>query len=400
MLKHIRQLFGLAAFTIAIGGMAHAIPTVSPFEDNPEKRCYANAITPALYTTEKKRVEIHPGYDRIRQTPAVYDYGRVRVMVKDADFSYQTQSPTYAFIYEDVLVTPAREEVVNIPAKYETWTETVEIEPAKTIWKRGRGLYGHQSTKTAINTTEHADKSVTEILCKVTIPAKKRIVHHTRMVSPPRRETRTIPARYERVARQVVQRPAFARKIHVSAEFASLPYQTQLIASRTEIDRVPATYADIDQEVLIAAAEVVRAEVLCDQYASRETVRELQSALVERGYSIRIDGIYGPETQGAMEAFQRDNQLSRGYMTLESIHALNVSPSLCLPERCSTSTQTQRTVIAAQAALSAAGYFAAQDGIHGPETQAALEKFQIANNLEVGFLSAETMTRLNLIERI
>ena len=62
--------------------------------------------------------------------------------------------------------------------------------------------------------------------------------------------------------------------------------------------------------------------------------------------------------------------------------------------------RAQTTVLATQGALSAAGFFAAQDGLHGPQTQAALEQFQAANGLEVGYLSAETMHALNIIARI
>lgn len=399
MLKWIRHFGRIALLIGAMTGMAHAIPTASTFEPDPEKRCFSKAITPEIYETVSNRVVIQPEFERTRHIPAVYERGRIRVLVKDAQFSYQTALPTYALIYEDILVEPEHEIVVNIPAKYESWTETIEVEPAKTIWKRCKGLYGHNPTLSAVNITQDAEPQITDILCKTTIPATKRIVHHTRMVSAPRRETRTIPARYERVARQVVKRPAFAQKTRVSAEYASLPYEKQLIAARAETETVPATYADVDQKVLKAASRVIQAEVLCDQYASRETVRNLQSALVERGYNIRIDGIYGPETQGAMEQFQRDHALSRGYMTLESLQALQVSPVQCAPEECA-SGRAQTTVLAAQAALSEAGFFAAQDGIHGPQTQAALEAFQAENGLEIGFLSAETMNKLNIIARI
>lgn len=399
MLRRVRHFVGIALMLVATTGMAHAIPTAPSFAENPEKRCFANAITPEVYETKSQRVLVHPGFERTRHIPAVSEQGRVRVMVKDAHFAYQTVSPTYTLKFEDILVEPAREVVVNTPAKYESWTETVEVEPAKTVWKRCRGLYGHGSTHSAINNTDSAMPQIADIWCKSIIPAKKRIVHHTRMVAPPRRETKTIPARYERVARQVVQRPAFARKTSQPAEFASVPYEKQLIAARAQVETIPATYADVDQRVLITASQVIQAEILCDQYASRETVRNLQTALVERGYKIRIDGIYGPETQGAMEQFQRDHAISRGYMTLESLRALQVTPIQCVPSDCPQA-RPQTTVRAAQAALSEAGFFAAQDGIHGPQTQAALERFQAENGLEIGYLSAETMHQLNIIRRI
>lgn len=399
MLRRVRHFVGIALLWVATTGMAYAIPTAPSFTENPEKRCFANAITPEVYETKTQRVLVHPGFERTRHIPAIFEQGRVRVMVKDAHLAYQTVAPTYALKYENILVEPAREMVVNIPAKYESWTEAIEVEPAKSIWTRCKGLYGHDATVSATNTTGGATPQIAEILCRKSIPAKKRIVHHTRMVSPPKREIKTVPARYERVARQVVQRPAFARKTSLAAEFASLPYEKQLIGARVEVETVPATYADRDAKVLKAASKLVQTEILCDQFASRETVRILQSALVDRGYKIRIDGIYGPETQGAMEQFQRDNALMRGYMTLESVRALQVTPVHCAPSYCS-QTKPQTTVLATQAALSEAGFFAVQDGIHGPQTQAALERFQAENGLEIGYLSAETMHKLNIIARI
>ena len=399
MLRSIRHVLGVTLLWLTMAGMAEAIPTMTLVGPDPEKRCFANALTPESFDLVTERVVVHPAFERKRHIPAVYEQRRQRIMVKQPMFAYQTVAPTYALKFEDILVAPAREIEVNIPAKYETWTETIEIEPAKTVWKRSKGLYGHGSPGTAANTTERNTHGTGTILCKVEIPAKNRIVHHTRLVSPPRRETQTVPARYKRVARQVVQRPAFARRVAVSAEYAAIPYQKQLAAARHEVEIIPATYQDVEREVVTESARLVRAEVLCDQMASRETVRQIQSALVDRGYIIQIDGIYGPETQRAIERFQRDQALSRGYMTLETIQALNVEPSICTTSDCAPY-RAQTTVIAAQAALSEAGYFAAQDGIHGPQTQSALERFQRENGLEVGFLSAETMTALDIIARI
>ncbi len=399
MLRSIRHVLGIALLWFAMAGMAAAIPTASFVGPDPEKRCFANALTPASYDRVTERVMLRPQSLRQRHIPAVFEQRRQRVMVKQPMFAYQTRPPIYALTYEDVLLEPAREIEVHIPAKYETWTETIEIEPAKTVWKRGRALYGHKSSLSAANTTEHTPAQAAEILCKVHIPAKKRIVHHTRMVSPARTETQTVPARYQRVAKQVVQRPAVAHRVAVSAEYAAIPYEKQLAAARHEPEIIPAAYQDIERAVVTQPSRLVRAEVLCDQMASRQTVRQMQSALVDRGYELRIDGIYGPETQGAVEQFQRDQALSRGYMTIETIQALNVEPALCTDAACPPH-RAQSTVIAAQAALSEAGYFAAQDGLHGPQTQAALERFQQANGLEIGFLSAETMTALNLIARL
>ena len=103
-----------------------------------------------------------------------------------------------------------------------------------------------------------------------------------------------------------------------------LPVTVPRVPARIAYDRIPAQFADVTERLVTQFALLQRAEVMCDRTTTRMKVAELQSALVDRGYEIKIDGIYGPETQGAMERFQHDNGLSNGYMTVETTRALGV----------------------------------------------------------------------------
>ena len=67
-------------------------------------------------------------------------------------------------------------------------------------------------------------------------------------------------------------------------------------------------------------------EVLCDTNASPAKIREVQAALTEAGYETPADGVFGPSTLRAMEAFQRNNGLPVGYLTVSTVEALGVSP--------------------------------------------------------------------------
>lgn len=399
MLRLIRQIVGGTLVLWAFSAAAHAVTLPDMVDLDTDRRCFANVLTAPVHETISERVEILPAFERERQIPAVFEHQRLRVMVKDAGFTYRTRPPVYQTVYEDVLVAPERQVEVEIPAQYETWTETVEVEPAKYVWKRGTSLYTPKVTDTAAGITDDETALVSEIMCRVLIPAQTRTVKHTRLVTPARTETRTIPARYKTVARQVVRRPAYAQRVSVSAEYAAIPVSRQVVAPRYETERVPATYRDQEREVVKTPSRLLQAEVLCDETTTRAMITDVQTALVERGYQIKIDGIYGPETQGAMEQFQRDQGLSRGYMTVESVNALGVEAKSCVQVSCPAS-KPQTTVAATQRALSAAGFHTAADGIHGPKTQAALEQFQKQNGLQVGFLSAETMQALNIIALI
>lgn len=395
----VRFLIAAMCGLLAGIGSAHAIPTSTYVAPDPTKRCYAQAQTPQQLETVSDRVMIRPAATRKRHIPAVYESFRLRVMVKDPRIDFHVDPPRYTTVFEQVLVEPERTVEVKIPAQYETWTETVIVEPAKTVWKRGEGLYGQKRSQSVAGITDTTGRVSGEILCKVKIPAKKRSVRHSRMVSPERTETKLIPARYKTVAKQVLKRPAFARRAPVSAQYAALPMQRELHAASRVTEHVPALYQDVTRTIVRQESHLKQVEVVCDQHASRSTVSALQSALVDRGYLIKIDGIYGPETQGAMERFQHDEGLLRGYMTVESFVALGVPIEPCAARGCP-GAAPQTTIAAAQSALTQAGFPAAVDGLHGPQTQAALEQFQQTNGLSVGYLSAETMTALNIIARI
>ena len=67
-------------------------------------------------------------------------------------------------------------------------------------------------------------------------------------------------------------------------------------------------------------------EVLCETNASSAKIAEVQAALTAAGYTAPSDGEFGPQTLRAMEAFQRDNGLPVGYLTVSTVEALGVNP--------------------------------------------------------------------------
>lgn len=378
-----------------IAGPADALKTTDIIPQSPEKRCYGTVLTPASYEKRLTRVEVSPAYQHQRQIPAIVEHQRLLVQTKEAAIAYQTHAPVYSTVYDQILIEPERQIEVFHPAEYETRSETIELEPAKTVWTPCTSRFGRDAVRSAMNTTGARQKRSASVLCRTRIPAKERIVQSTRLVRAAWTETKTVPARYKTVARQVVNRPAYAQKVVNQPEYTGISVEHELVPARYETETVPATYQEQFRNVVVSGNELVQAEILCDRHATRQHVRKIQTALVDRGYEIRIDGIYGPETQGAMEQFQADQKLAKGYMTVESITELGLSPYNCAADTCADS-RSQRTVMATQRALSAAGYFAASDGIHGPQTQEALERFQRDHGLVVGYLSAESMLALDV----
>ena len=66
-------------------------------------------------------------------------------------------------------------------------------------------------------------------------------------------------------------------------------------------------------------------EILCETNTTPGVVTRLQSALRVKGYNPgTLDGVLGPETMKAVTAFQRDNKLESGQLTIKTVEALGV----------------------------------------------------------------------------
>ena len=168
--------------------------------------------------------------------------------------------------------------------------------------------------------------STGEILCRVLVPAKTRTITRTRLVSEARTEDRVIPATYKTISRQVVREEARIEAFTTEAEYADVRVDVLVSAERVEEEIIPATYRTVERQRLVSKGGLQWAEVLCDTNSTGEKIAEIQRALQARGYRLTADGVYGPQTQSAMEQFQRANQLAVGYMTVATVLALDVDP--------------------------------------------------------------------------
>ncbi len=401
MFQHIRIVFAASLTAMALAGTASALTAAEYPPSADTGQCFARVLSADTIETVTESVEVKAETTRQNIIPAKYERQRIDVMVKEATSSYQIIPAVYETITEEVMVEPAREILIQIPAQYETYTETVEVEPAKLVWKTGAGLYGRGAAGTGTAPAAGSEVATGEILCKVMQPAKTRTIRHTRQLTPPRTEKRIMPAVFRTVAKQVVRTPARYEEVPIPAQYASIPVDVMTAPSRTEVEIVPATYATVTRKVVTSKGGLEWAEVLCDTNTTQYKIAEIQGALRNEGYALAVDGAYGPQTQNAMERYQRMNGLAVGYMTVETVKALNVDPYACNSlDGCSGPIPQTTTVEAVQAALTEEGFYAAVDGIHGPQTQNAMERFQKANGLNVGYLSAETMTALRITARI
>jgi hypothetical protein len=136
---------------------------------------------------------------------------------------------------------------------------------------------------------------------------------------------------------------------------------------------------------------------------SGENVRVVQLALQDGGFDPgRIDGIYGPDTERAVLAFQRAKNLDAdGIVGSKTWRALADEPAgVDLKKRTLKATihgaVSGNDVRRAQLSLAAAGFDPGRvDGVYGPDTQRAVLAFQRARSLRAdGLIGPDTWSAL------
>ena len=269
-------------------------------------------------------------------------------------------------VTEQVVDRPEGTEIKLIPATYETVTEQVLVKE------------------------ESKDVSV--------IPATFETVTEQVLVTPERTDTVVVPAQYETYSEQVMTRAAYTTwkpgnglygraidasasangvstgellcRVEVPAQYETVTRTRLVSPERTETNVVPATYKTVTRQVVSAPAQVIE-EIVPAVYET-VSVQKLVTAASEETLVI-------PATYKTIE-----KRVVSGGGSLEWREVL-----------CDTNA-TPGKISAVQSALTDAGYTAPIDGEFGPATLNAMESYQRANGLPVGYLTVSTVESLGL----
>jgi peptidoglycan hydrolase-like protein with peptidoglycan-binding domain len=147
------------------------------------------------------------------------------------------------------------------------------------------------------------------------------------------------------------------------------------------------------------------------QALAPQAVQMVQGDLHRQGvYDGRIDGVWGPDSQAALERFQQTHGLQvTGQLNQATIATLGISPDQLLTATAPAapaaavapiagSALSQTAISTIQSRLRELNFYrGATDGIWGAETQAAIERFQQGRGLQPnGQLNPATITALGI----
>ena len=344
----------------------------------------ARPASPGLLTSAKtlgvKIDEAVPGMCfKEYYTPAQFKTETQDVMVKEASEKVTTIPAQYETVEEQVLVKEPSKKIIEVPATYETVSEQVLIEPAKTVWKKGKGPI------------EKIDNTTGEIMCLVEIPAKYKTVKKQVIKTPatikevevpavyktvkirklvtPEQENRTkvpasyqkvtkrkkvadarfswhathaadkpegsptgaqiclkeIPAKYQTVNKLVVKKPAGFAKEQLPAVTETVKVRKLVANASEKRSEIPAEFKTVAKRAKVSGESLEWRPVLCETNMTRDVVVRVQQALKNAGYKVgTVDGIPGGATMRAVDDYQRQKGLPTGGLTIRTLESLGV----------------------------------------------------------------------------
>lgn len=270
---------------------------------------------------------------------------------------------------------------VSIPAVYETYTEETVVQPE------------YMGVKTIPPRYQMVDVQVlvapprTE---QVTIPAVYRAVRETVMVEPERTETVVAPATWETYSERVMVRPAYVTWKPGTGVFGRTSAQGGDLLCRVE---VPAEYATI-QRRRMTAPETTRTRVIPPVMRTQTRQEMITPARVE---DREVPAVYRTVKERQVIEPAREEPVLVPAVTRKETLRRVVSPARTEWREVLCETNASKAKIAeVQRALTRRGFATTADGVFGPATVAAMERFQRANNLAAGYLTMETVQALGV----
>jgi len=336
----------------AQGDTGADLPDAKPGE------CYARLWVPASYEEQTEAIQVREASERIETTPAKYEWRNEQVAIQEEGEKLIPVPAKYEKVTERVLVKEASERIKIIPAKYEMRTEKIVVNeggeklapiPAKydmvedkvmikagyTTWKKGQGAYQRVNNATGeimcLVEVPPVYKTVKKRVLvspattkKITVAPKYRTIQKRVLVEPARVVKEEIPAEYRTITKLALKAPATTKSVKIPAKYQTVRKYVMVQPASTRSIEIPAETRNITKKVKVADGNMQWKAILCETNADRSTIASIQQALRKADYTVAKTGRLDTRTLAALEEFQRDEGLTEGQITIETLDALGI----------------------------------------------------------------------------
>ncbi len=344
---------------------------------------------PAVYKNETQTVIVKEATTRLETVPAVYETRTVdNVLVEAASSRIEKKPVPYNTVTETIVTRPASTKWVKKKADKNclsadpndclVWCLVEVPEQTRTITKQVMGScdagwtqVGEQCTREVEIPAKYGKRTERVVASpattrEVTVPQQTRTITTKVLVSPASEEVITIPEETKTITRRVVDVAASTKKvttdpifkeytrrvrtgcpegytfadaknpsddcikvIEIPAEYGTQTKRVVTSPATTRTIEVPAETRTVTKRVLVKAGGFTEwREVVCGSDITSDLVRQVQRALMSRGYDVGTagaDNVLGRDTKAALVKFQKDNGLPVGNLDFETLKKLGIN---------------------------------------------------------------------------
>lgn len=355
-MRNIRAILGVGIATLGVAACANT-GTVGPAGSygpvsavdrsalgtgpaNPKPgACYASVVIPPKYKTEYRTVAVSGGGPQVKKIPARYQTVEEQILVQEPTQREIYIQPTYKKVTEQVVVRPGYEKIIVTQPQFRRIREEIVVDErpnvrkSRTRWvtvERTRWVYPDQVPEGARVIAKSSGDGKVLIVEKARIrstytpPAiRKKVITRKELAVPQRTRKVVVPPKVANVTRTVVDTPGRVEVVTDPPKYETIRRRELVAPEVTVVEHHEAAQEKVPYDVPVAPAKAVWAEVLCENPTTTGTMRAVQERLFELGYfDGPIDGSGSARFRDAYTAFQEDNKLATGGLTMETVAKL------------------------------------------------------------------------------
>jgi len=287
---------------------------------------------PAKYRTVTKRILVSEGTEKLIKTPVQYKTVKQKVLVAPARTEWKktkcqdrgcNQSevvclveipPTYKTVTKQVVAKPAATRKVTTPPQYKTVQIQEMVSPATTRTVPIPATYKTVTRKKKVQNGQYSwsDASGKNARTRTTNQCNRICLTAT-------------PAKYNKVSKRVVAKPATTRTIKTPAKYTTVKIKKLIQPASERRIPIPATYKTVTKKQKISEGYAKWIPIVCKSSMTGTTIRNVQQALKAKGYYHGpIDGVWGAESRSATRAYQKANGLPVAGLSVGTMESLGL----------------------------------------------------------------------------